>query len=226
MSFSHADQSCVLANKPVFFIVDCDGTLVDTQVDIIFSLNQSLKQFSLDPYTKDEVLEYIGDGIYPLIRRRAPANKEGEILAEFKKVYEAHSTTNSSLYDGWNDVFTFLRKDQLVILSNKPQEFLDAIVYSLMLDKYFKAWYGRESFEEIKPSSLPVKKILERHGVSREQACIIGDMPNDVIAGQSSNIFTIAALYGYGNMEAILDLKPSATIHSPSDLIPFISTKL
>jgi phosphoglycolate phosphatase len=225
MSFSLSGQSGASGKKPTFFIIDCDGTLVDTQDDIIFSLNQSLKQFSLDPYTRDEVIEYIGDGIYPLIRRRAPANKEGEILAEFKKVYESHSTVHSSLYHGWNDFFTCVRKNQMVILSNKPQQFLNAIVSSLMLDKYFEAWYGRESFEEIKPSSLPVRRILEKHGVSADQACIVGDMPNDIIAGQSATIFTIGALYGYGKREAILDLKPSATITSPSDLIPFVRTK-
>jgi HAD superfamily hydrolase (TIGR01509 family) len=212
------DKSRLSMQHP-FLIIDCDGTLVDTSEDILSSLNSAFHAFGIQACTQEEMREYIGTGVFPLIQEKTDEKTRGDVLEHFKKTYSDNLVRTSALYPGWNHFFSKRSRDGTVILSNKPQDFLDAIVRSLGLATFCTAWFGREAWKEHKPSPLPVQKILEKFDISSREAVIVGDMPADIICGKNAGIKTIAALYGYGKREELLGLSPDAVIEKPDDLI-------
>lgn len=221
--------------KDPFLIIDCDGTLVDTRLDILSALNVSLSAYDLDTYSEDEVLEYIGSGVYPLIKKRSEEAKSDAfskeelfkvVLEHFQKTYSENVVVNSCVYAGWEKVFPYLKRERTVILSNKPQIFLDKIVTSLGLDTHIVESFGREAFPEIKPSPYPVLKILEKYKVSPEQAIMIGDMDSDIISGNDAGIKTFAVLYGYGKRDTLLKANPDFLIESPEEIIELLDKAL
>ncbi len=208
-----------------FLIIDCDGTLVDTSQDIINSLNHALSSFNFPTYSRDEALEYVGHGVYPLIKERTAGKKLDEVITCFKVTYSSRLTESSKIYPGWEKVFSVSEKERTVILSNKPQEFLDAIVSKLKLDSVCTAWFGREAFKECKPSPVPVQMILSKFNVSKSDAIIVGDTSSDILSGKKAGIGTVAALYGYSKREDLLPLAPDYVIEKPEDLILTITER-
>ena len=49
-------------------IIDLDGTLVDSRVDITNALNLSLKSFNLEQVDSDLISQHVGVGIRPIIK--------------------------------------------------------------------------------------------------------------------------------------------------------------
>lgn len=210
----------IMDNK--FLIIDCDGTLVDTSIDIFNAVNLSLSFYGLSEISKQDVLSYIGNGVYPLLKKNTPLELQDEILKKFNEFYSSSIVKHSQVYSGWDEIFALFPKDNIVVLSNKPQVFLNEIVIKLFLDSKISAWYGREAFKEIKPSPLPIDEILLNFKVDRSKAFIIGDMPSDILAGKGAKIKTIAALYGYSEGYKLKKLEPDYIINKPNELISIL----
>jgi phosphoglycolate phosphatase len=202
-----------------FLIIDCDGTLVNTSTDILNAVNHSLALHDLSLFTLSEVLEYIGSGVYPLLRQRAGEELFQDVLDEFRNFYSANLVVTSHIYEGWERVFEKTGPEQTVILSNKPQEFLDIMAQELGFSGISSAWFGREAFSEHKPSAVPVNMILKKFQVHADDAVIIGDMPADILSGKSAGIATVGALYGYSSSESLRQYDPDAIINHPVELL-------
>ena len=75
-------------------VFDLDGTLLDTLEDLANATNWALRQNGLPERTKDEVRQFVGNGIRHLIERAVPEGSSEEVLAktfsDFKDYYVAH----------------------------------------------------------------------------------------------------------------------------------------
>lgn len=206
-------------NKYSLVIVDCDGTLVDTKHDIIFALNLTLREFDYDEYSEEEITAHVGSGITPLIKARVKSDDIDAIIERFGALYSENISRQSSVYEGWNALFELRLNITFVVLSNKPQGFLDLLIPALKLDRFFDVWFGREAFSEIKPSPVPVLEIMKKYNRDSSETLIVGDMNADIVSGKDANISTVAALYGYGDNAQLLETNPSYVIKTPSDLV-------
>ncbi len=199
-------------------ILDLDGTLVDTKKDITNALNVTFSSFNLPEVSEDEVSKYIGTGVTPLIKKRVNNDNLNEFLEKFKTNYILGIRIDSELYKGFEDILNDYPNLKKVILSNKPQKFCDPLINALGIKNKLAGIYGAEAFSEKKPSPIPVLKVLEILNVSPERALIVGDMPSDIISGQTARIKTCAAFYGYGERDELLSYHPDFMIESPVDL--------
>jgi len=206
-------------------IVDCDGTLVDTKHDIIYALNSSLREFDCEEYSEEEITAHVGSGITPLIQARVKKDHIDALIKRFSVIYSENICMRSSVYEGWNALFELDFKITYVVLSSKPQEFLDLLIPALKLDQCFDAWFGREAFSEIKPSAVPIIEIMKRYNRQPSETLIVGDMKADIISGNNANISTVAALYGYGDNAQLLETNPSYVIKTPSDLVNILQSR-
>lgn len=204
------------------FIFDLDGTIIDSLPDIHTSLMNTLNNFSLPLFDKNITKALIGDGIEKLILKAVgEQNFKKEILEYFKFEYEKHITDKTTLIKGIKQLLDFLYKKHAtsVILTNKLFVFTDKIIEHFNLGRFFTDWYGGDSFEEKKPSGLPIIKILAKNRVDKEKALIIGDNYTDIQAGVNAEIKTCFCEYGYGKLNGLI---PYYTIKKPLDLLEII----
>ena len=61
------------------FIFDLDGTLIDSLDDIADALNHGLRELRRSAATRDEVRDWIGDGL-PMLCRRAAKIDDDELV--------------------------------------------------------------------------------------------------------------------------------------------------
>jgi phosphoglycolate phosphatase len=55
----------------------------------------------------------------------------------------------------------------------------------------------------MKPSPLPLLRVIEQLGAAPEEAVMVGDSINDIQAGRLAGIRTIGCSWGYGNPEEL-----------------------
>jgi phosphoglycolate phosphatase len=183
-------------------IFDLDGTLIDSQRDLICSVNAMLLEMGRQQLHEDIISGYIGHGAPQLISQALGSNvKETErkrALQFFLAHYEEHKLDSTSAYPGVPEALADLAAFPMAILTNKPVRVSVRILEGLGLAKYFRAVYGGNSFETKKPDPLGAHTILREFGASPAEAILIGDSEVDVQTARNAGTHAAAVNYGFG----------------------------
>src|SRR5215472_18005928 len=95
-------------------IFDLDGTLIDSQLDLIHSINAMLWHFGKAELPGEAIATYVGDGA-PMLVRRALGDPEDErfvqeALSYFLAYYREHKLDNTRAYDGIREALESIRQ--------------------------------------------------------------------------------------------------------------------
>jgi len=208
-------------------IFDLDGTLIDSQLDLIHSINAMLWHFGKAELPSELIATYVGDGA-PMLVRRALGDPEDEkfvqeALAYFLAYYREHKLDNTRVYEGIVEALASIRQSgngqprTLAVLSNKPVNPSRAIVEGLGLAGFFAQVYGGNSFPTKKPDPLGAQKLLEETGSHPHQTAIVGDSSNDVLTGRNAGLWTVGVTYGFAPHSLAL-IPPDVLVDKPGDL--------
>ena len=85
-------------------IFDLDGTLLNTLDDLKNSVNYALESNGYPARTKEEIRQFVGNGMFLLIQRALPSGTDNpdfeRILADFKEHCAIHCNDLTKPYDG------------------------------------------------------------------------------------------------------------------------------
>jgi len=206
-------------------IFDLDGTLIDSRLDLIHSVNAMLGHFGRPELPGDVVASYVGDGAPMLVRRALgdPADekffKQG--LEFFLGYYREHKLDYTHVYPGIPEALGQIRSNgsnrKMAVLSNKPVNPSRAIVDALRLADFFVKVYGGNSFETKKPDPLGVNILLKETGTPPANAMIVGDSSIDILTGRNSGIATCGVTYGFAP-HTLCEVPPDVVVESPREL--------
>src|SRR5438045_5888721 len=91
-------------------IFDLDGTLIDSRLDLIHSVNAMLRHFHRPELPGDLVASYVGDGAPMLIRRALGDPKDQTFLQQalkfFLAYYREHKLDHTIVYAGIREALT------------------------------------------------------------------------------------------------------------------------
>lgn len=207
-------------------IFDLDGTLVDSLDDLAEAVNQMRAAFDAPPLLRDQVQAMVGQGARMLVERALPGRTPDEIeraLLLFLAYNAAHIADHTRPYPGIAELLTSLRQSgvPMVVISNKNAALCRQLLTVLGLADHFAGVYGADSFAERKPSPLPFREVMRRHGVLAAETVVVGDSCNDVQAALAAEVAVIGCNYGYGSEE---ELAPATLrVASPADLHVLLS---
>jgi phosphoglycolate phosphatase len=186
-------------------IFDLDGTLIDSKLDLIHSVNATLTEMGREKLSDEVISSYIGHGAPMLISRAlGGVAKEDELargLGYFLEYYEEHKLDNTALYPGVTETLAKLSEQRIsmAVLTNKPVKISVRILEALGLAQYFQAIYGGNSFETKKPDPLGAKAILREFKVKNSGgSMMIGDSEVDVQTARNADMIATAVNYGFG----------------------------
>jgi len=206
-------------------IFDLDGTLIDSRLDLINSVNAMLRHFKHPELPGEVVASYVGDGA-PMLVRRALGDPEDEkffknALEFFLAYYREHKLDHTVVYEGIPAALERIQPNgaarKMAVLSNKPVNPSRAIVEALGLAPFFVRVYGGNSFETKKPDPLGVETLLRETGTPRENALIVGDSSVDVLTGRNAGILTCGVTYGFAP-HTLCEVNPDVVVGSPREL--------
>jgi phosphoglycolate phosphatase len=214
--------------RPIrLLIFDLDGTLIDSRLDLIHSINAMLRHFERAELPGDLIATYVGDGAPTLVRRALGEQVDEPLfraaLEYFLGYYRIHKLDHTVVYAGVPQALAGLSsagngvQRLLAVLSNKPVNPSRDIVQTLGLGDFFVRIYGGNSFTTKKPDPLGVQTILEETGVAAGEAIMIGDSAVDVLTGRNAGLWTCGVTYGFAP-HTLDEVPPDVLIETPGDL--------
>jgi phosphoglycolate phosphatase len=184
-------------------IFDLDGTLADSKLDLVHSVNATRAWMKRPPISEQLVSSYVGSGAPILIRRAlGPEASVADVeraLEYFLGYYRDHMLDNTRLYPGVHEALDRLLDagTKMAVLTNKPVRFSQAIVEGLGLGPHFFRIYGGNSFEQKKPDPIGIETLLSESGVARESTIMVGDSGVDVRTARNANVMACGVTYGF-----------------------------
>ena len=183
-------------------VFDLDGTLIDSKLDLVNSVNATLKEMKREALPKDVVASYVGSGAPVLIRRSLGGNPGEEelkrALAFFLVHYEEHKLEHTRLYPGVAETLAALKSLPMSVLTNKPEKISVRILEGLGVAQYFRSIYGGNSFEAKKPDPTGARQILSEFGLSAGETAMVGDSEVDVQTARNAGMASVIVNFGFG----------------------------
>ena len=200
-------------------IFDFDGTLIDSAPDLVDAINKMLKELNLKQVPFDKIVKWIGNGSLKLVERALKYNGiEDEIFLQkaheiFKNKYKHSNAKKTVLYPYAKEILDFLKKDyHLALITNKPDEFISPILDKFDINVFDFILGG--NIKEKKPSPIPLLKACEYFNLNPNEALMIGDSKNDILAAKNADIKSVLVTHGYNQGENIKELNPDFIINS------------
>ena len=183
-------------------VFDLDGTLIDSKLDLVNSVNATLREMKREALPTDVVASYVGSGAPVLIRRSLGGNPSEEelkrALAFFLVHYEEHKLEHTRLYPGVAETLAELKSLPMSVLTNKPERISVRILEGLGVAQYFRSIYGGNSFETKKPDPLGAKTILSEFRLGAHETAMVGDSEVDVQTARNAGMPSVIVNFGFG----------------------------
>jgi len=209
-------------------IFDLDGTLIDSRLDLVHSVNAALRHIGRPELPDGVIASYVGDGAPILIQRALGGEAVDETIVRqglqfFLSYYREHKLDHTKVYAGVREVLAAVQQAsngtprKLAVLTNKPVVPSRAIVEALGLGPFFTQIYGGNSFATKKPDPEGTRQLLEEIGARPEEAAIVGDSHVDIETGQNAGLWTVGVNYGFAP-HTLEQSPPDVLVDTPQEL--------
>lgn len=208
-------------------VFDLDGTLLDTLDDLMNSVNFALAEFGFPKRSREEIRQFVGNGVGMLIKRAVPAGTdiktEEECLGVFRKRYSEHKEDNTAPYDGISPALLKLKEAGIktAVVSNKFDAAVKELCKPFFGDLIPVAIGERENVRR-KPCPDSVFEALKELGASKETAIYIGDSDTDVETAKNAGLPCIGVTWGFRDKDVLEKTGADYIIDEPSQLLGII----
>lgn len=207
------------------FIIDLDGTLLDTLDDLAASVNFALRQYGLPEHSTDDIRRFVGNGVRRLMERAVP-NGTGnpqfeEILTTFRAHYMRHSMDTTRPYKGIPETLCELKRRgcPMAVVSNKMMAATQELVAHFFPE--IEVAIGENEAEGIcrKPAPDTVIEALRRLGAGKDTAVYVGDSEVDILTARNAGLPCVSVLWGFRDRDFLLHHGATTLIEHPGDLL-------
>lgn len=185
-----------------------DGTILDTLDDLTNSMNHILSAHGMAQRTKDEVRNFVGNGIRKLCERAVPAGTDvdtvDEVYRDFHAYYPLHCAENTRAYPGIPEAIASLRQIgcRTAVVSNKADGAVK-ILSKQYFDGLFDVSVGEKPGRARKPAPDEVLAAMEALGADKRETVYIGDSDVDAATAQNSGLDCILVSWGFRGRELL-----------------------
>lgn len=187
---------------------DVDGTLVDSQADIIGAMNEAFARCGLPPPSREQTLSIVGLSLPVAMAHLAP-DQDADALAEaYKDSYAASrlgGQQQAVLYPGISEILQDLHQEPdtlMGVATGKSKRGLDGLIQAHDLGQFFVTLQCAD-FHPSKPDPSMVLTAMDEAGVTPEQTIMVGDTTYDMDMAQSANVRRIGVTWGYHDAEML-----------------------
>lgn len=207
-------------------IFDVDGTLVDSQSDIVAAMAVAFAAVDLPAPDRATTLGVVGlslEVIFPRLLPQLDAATHVRMAEAYKSAYmdmraRVGVAQSSPLYSGARDALQTLRDLPGVVLgvaTGKSKRGLDKLIEGHALEGLFSTLQVAD-FHPSKPHPAMVLHALEETGVAAQDAVMIGDTSFDMDMAHAAGVRGIGVSWGYHDTSVLT--RASAILERFDDL--------
>ncbi|MGV6857404.1 MAG: phosphoglycolate phosphatase [bacterium] len=217
-----------MLNKPEMFLIDVDGTLVDSVPDLAFCVDEIMKLMDMPLRGEAAVRQWVGNGVPRLVERALCNDLDGvpdkalynKAYPLFLDLYAENTSKRSCLYDGVKEGLAWMKDEgfRLGCVTNKATQFTLPLLKDLGIYDEFELVICGDTLPEKKPHPMPLLHAAEKMGVDPAHSTMLGDSKSDVKAARAAGFGIICMSYGYNHGEDIRNYDPDTVIDSMAEL--------
>ncbi len=211
-------------------IFDLDGTLVNSIWALTKSINDTMKQFGIDPIDTELCKRFVGEGYKKLVERALihggdkTLHHYEEALIVYQRVFKECCMYRVKPYEGIPQLLEELKekKIRIAVLSNKPHARALDNVEGIFGKGYFDLINGQKETVPRKPDPAGAILTAEALGVKTKECLYIGDSATDMETGKAAGMDCAAVLWGYRGENELKACHPKYVIHHPEEILQLI----
>ncbi|WP_455200671.1 HAD-IA family hydrolase [Kaarinaea lacus] len=206
-------------------IFDWDGTLIDSQANIVQCLQWMSRDLDLPERTENELSNIIGLGLYEALSTLYP-DSDPQDYPQMVDRYRYHffSSDPSLPFPGAEDVLSHLSNNDylLAVATGKGRRGLDKALDSTGFRQMFHTTRCADETRS-KPHPQMLEEILDELGVEPQRAVMIGDTEYDLHMANNAGVHAIGVSYGVHDSDRLQQCEPVAIINEIRALLNWLN---
>ncbi|MEZ5775823.1 MAG: HAD-IA family hydrolase [Hyphomicrobiaceae bacterium] len=195
-------------------LLDCDGTLVDSQHVICAAMTSGFKAIGVAPPSREAVLSIVGLSVMEAVTALAPLDTAPELLGRLGSAYREASFAlraepgfTEPLFEGARELVERLSAREDVVLgvaTGKSRRGLDSFLEREGLREHFRTFQTADSAPS-KPHPGMIEQAIRETGAEPQRTVMIGDTSFDVQMAINAGARAIGVSWGYHPPELLKD---------------------
>lgn len=206
---------------PENLFFDLDGTITDPAPGIVGAVQYALAQQDLPVPAHEDLTWVIG----PPLRKSFPKlgvepDRVEEAVEAYRVSYQGGGMYRAAVYAGMAERLQHFRDlgHRLTVVTAKPHVYARPIVAHFGLIDLFDEVYGPEVDGTRDHKGDLIRHILDLTGIRANDAVMIGDRANDIIAANENAMASIGVLWGFGSDEELTSAGAHRLAASPEEI--------
>jgi phosphoglycolate phosphatase len=214
-----------LTSKVRLVVFDWDGTLMDSEAQIVSCLRAVVRDLSLDPMDDETLRNVIGLGLREAIDALVPGRDE-DFYQAFITRYRNHwfNSGESNLFAGVCEMLDTFRQQQLLlgVATGKSRRGLNRVLGETGLASCFDATRCADEAPS-KPHPQMLLDLMDQLGVTPAQTIMVGDTEYDMEMATNAGAAKIAITTGVHSEQRLNRHAPLVCLGRISDLPAWMS---
>ena len=206
-------------------VFDWDGTLMDSEAQIVSCLRAVVGDLSLEPLDDATLRNVIGLGLREAIDALVPGRDE-EFYQAFITRYRSHwfNSGGSRLFSGVGDMLDAFRRQRLLlgVATGKSRRGLDRVLGETGLASCFDATRCADEAPS-KPHPQMLVDLMEQLAVAPSQTIMVGDTEYDMEMATNAGAAKVAVTTGVHSERRLSRHAPLVCLGRVSDLPAWMS---
>lgn len=204
-------------------LFDLDGTLTDSGLGIMNSVQYALKKIGRGVENLEELKCFVGP---PLAQQFAKfcgfSDEKGHQMVEFyREYYEEKGMLENSVYDGIPEVLEQLKNVgiRLAVATSKPEKYARKIAEHFKIAPYFEFIGGANMDGSRTKKAEVIEYVLKNCKVEdRQSVLMVGDREHDILGAKACKVSALGVLYGYGDRAELEDVGADWIVSTPAKI--------
>ena len=188
-------------------LFDLDGTLTDSRVGIIRSIQHATRALGIEPPPEESLGWCVGPPMRENFARLLGTDDSMLIdraFAHYLERYESIGYRENRVYDGVPAMLTAVTPGRrLIVATSKLTSSAERILAEFKLRDFFEGVFGSERDGRFADKRELVPHVLSAARLDARDTAIVGDRVHDIDGGRAAGIVTIGALWGYGTRDEL-----------------------
>jgi phosphoglycolate phosphatase len=206
-------------------VFDWDGTLMDSEAQIVACLNAAIEDLGLEPLDDRVVSNVIGLGLSEAIDTLVPG-RDAIFHQAFIGHYRRHwfASEESSLFDGARETLEICRQQGFLlgVATGKSRRGLDKVLAATGLWDYFNATRCADEAPS-KPHPQMLHDVMSQLDVLPRQTIMVGDTEYDMEMATNAGAAKVAVTSGVHSESRLNRHAPLTCLERVSDMPAWMS---
>jgi phosphoglycolate phosphatase len=223
-------RDLMLADIPHrLFVFDCDGTLVDSQHNIVAAMAAAWARHDLPAPAATDVRRIVGLTLEIAIARLLPAADDAThraIAAAYREIVHdlrmnnAQGIAEEPLFPGIRELIEALAVPQ-IFLGVATGKNLRGLEHTLSVHGLRERFHTLQTADicRSKPDPEMVLRAMAETGIESASTVVIGDTSFDMEMARSAGATAIGVAWGYHDVAELAGAGAHTIIHQPADLL-------